>query len=145
MISADDRMKLVDWCYSVVDHCQLSCFVVALSYDHKPDDEEEERRINDAGGYVSAGRVEGDLAVSHGLGDFRLKEEAAVLSGANGENHQDDGGGCSGGSNSSNSNDDLRGTVIVCSSWVIKRSLPSPISSFRIVIGRRMNSSSLHM
>mmetsp|Transcript_9131 Transcript_9131/g.15522 ORF Transcript_9131/g.15522 Transcript_9131/m.15522 type:complete len:686 (+) Transcript_9131:114-2171(+) len=60
--------------------------VVALSYDHKPDDEEEERRITDAGGYVSAGRVEGDLAVSRGLGDFRFKEEAAVLSGAQGEN-----------------------------------------------------------
>jgi len=60
--------------------------VVALSYDHKPDDEEEERRISDAGGYVSAGRVEGDLAVSRGLGDFRFKEEAAVLSGAQGEN-----------------------------------------------------------
>lgn len=59
--------------------------VVPLSYDHKPDDEEEERRINDAGGYVSAGRVEGDLAVSRGLGDFRFKEEGAVLSGARGE------------------------------------------------------------
>jgi serine/threonine protein phosphatase PrpC len=59
--------------------------VVPLSYDHKPDDEEEERRINDAGGYVSAGRVEGDLAVSRGLGDFRFKEEEAVLSGARGE------------------------------------------------------------
>ena len=35
---------------------------------------------------MSAGRVEGDLAVSRGLGDFRFKEEAAVLSGAQGEN-----------------------------------------------------------
>ena len=79
--------------------------VVALSYDHKPDDEEEERRINDAGGYVSAGRVEGDLAVSRGLGDFRFKEEEAVLSGAQGENR--DGGGSNGGvggSSSSSSN-----------------------------------------
>jgi len=59
--------------------------VVPLSYDHKPDDEEEERRITDAGGYVSSGRVEGDLAVSRGLGDFRFKEEEAVLSGAAGE------------------------------------------------------------
>ena len=29
MISADDRRKLVDWCYSVVDHCQLSRETVA--------------------------------------------------------------------------------------------------------------------
>eukprot|EP00984_Skeletonema_dohrnii_P005464 scaffold1922_cov128-Skeletonema_dohrnii-CCMP3373.AAC.2 len=69
--------------------------VVALSYDHKPDDEEEERRITDAGGYVSAGRVEGDLAVSRGLGDFRFKEEAAVLSGAQGENRDGRGGSVS--------------------------------------------------
>lgn len=54
---------------------------VPLSYDHKPDDEEEERRIRDAGGYVSAGRVEGDLAVSRGLGDFRFKDPDAVLAG----------------------------------------------------------------
>jgi serine/threonine protein phosphatase PrpC len=84
--------------------------VVPLSYDHKPDDEEEERRIHDAGGYVSAGRVEGDLAVSRGLGDFRFKEEEAVLSGAHGENRDDGGGsgigggggGSSNGSNSTN-------------------------------------------
>ncbi|KAL3816361.1 hypothetical protein ACHAXA_000439 [Cyclostephanos tholiformis] len=41
---------------------------VPLSYDHKPNDEDEERRIREAGGYVSGGRVEGDLAVSRGLG-----------------------------------------------------------------------------
>ena len=58
--------------------------VVPLSYDHKPDDEEEERRIRVAGGYVSGGRVEGDLAVSRGLGDFRFKEEATVMKGVRG-------------------------------------------------------------
>eukprot|EP00804_Cyclotella_cryptica_P002389 CCRYP_004091-RB/>CCRYP_004091-RB protein AED:0.04 eAED:0.04 QI:951/1/1/1/1/1/2/264/406 len=59
---------------------------VPLSYDHKPDDEDEERRIREAGGYVSAGRVEGDLAVSRGLGDFRFKEMNVVMSGSAGEN-----------------------------------------------------------
>lgn len=53
---------------------------VPLSYDHKPDDEPEERRIRAAGGYVAGGRVEGDLAVSRGLGDFRFKNIAVVLS-----------------------------------------------------------------
>jgi len=52
---------------------------IALSYDHKPDDEAEERRIRAAGGYVAGGRVEGDLAVSRGLGDFRFKSMAVVL------------------------------------------------------------------
>ncbi|KAL7468462.1 hypothetical protein ACHAXS_008686 [Conticribra weissflogii] len=60
--------------------------VVPLSYDHKPDDEAEERRVREAGGYVSGGRVEGDLAVSRGLGDFRFKDLDTVLSGAKGEN-----------------------------------------------------------
>ena len=57
---------------------------VPLSYDHKPDDEEEERRIRAAGGYVAGGRVEGDLAVSRGLGDFRFKNMSTVLAGADG-------------------------------------------------------------
>lgn len=57
---------------------------VPLSYDHKPDDEEEERRIRAAGGYVAGGRVEGDLAVSRGLGDFRFKALATVSAGAHG-------------------------------------------------------------
>jgi serine/threonine protein phosphatase PrpC len=52
---------------------------IALSYDHKPDDESEERRIRAAGGYVAGGRVEGDLAVSRGLGDFRFKSMPVVL------------------------------------------------------------------
>lgn len=52
---------------------------VPLSFDHKPDDEEEERRVRNAGGYVAGGRVEGDLAVSRGLGDFRFKVVPVVL------------------------------------------------------------------
>lgn len=56
-----------------------------MSYDHKPDDESEERRIRAAGGYVAGGRVEGDLAVSRGLGDFRFKNFDTVLKGLEGE------------------------------------------------------------
>lgn len=52
---------------------------IPLSFDHKPDDEEEELRVRNAGGYVAGGRVEGDLAVSRGLGDFRFKQMAVVL------------------------------------------------------------------
>jgi len=52
---------------------------IPLSFDHKPDDEEEEKRVKNAGGYVTGGRVEGDLAVSRGLGDFRFKQMAVVL------------------------------------------------------------------
>ncbi|OEU06942.1 protein serine/threonine phosphatase 2C [Fragilariopsis cylindrus CCMP1102] len=47
---------------------------IPLSFDHKPEDEEETLRIRTAGGYVAGGRVEGDLAVSRGLGDFRFKQ-----------------------------------------------------------------------
>ena len=64
---------------------------VPLSYDHKPEDEDEERRIREAGGYVSGGRVEGDFAVSRGLGDYRFKDLDAVLSGAEGERTPRDG------------------------------------------------------
>lgn len=54
---------------------------VPLSYDHKPDDVEEQKRIRAAGGYVAGGRVEGDLAVSRGLGDFRFKNLEVVMAG----------------------------------------------------------------
>ncbi len=33
MITAADRMKLVDWCYSIVDHCQYSRETVAMAMD----------------------------------------------------------------------------------------------------------------
>lgn len=52
---------------------------VPLSYDHKPDNFEEEKRVRLAGGFVAGGRVEGDLAVSRGLGDFRFKTMDIVM------------------------------------------------------------------
>jgi serine/threonine protein phosphatase PrpC len=44
--------------------------VVELSFDHKPDNEEEERRIQRANHYVSDSRVDGNLALSRAFGDF---------------------------------------------------------------------------
>ena len=33
MVTADDRLKLVDWCYNIVDHCQYSRETVAMAMD----------------------------------------------------------------------------------------------------------------
>jgi hypothetical protein len=46
----------------------------AMSYDHKPYNEIETKRIEAAGGCVSMRRVNGDLAVSRALGDFNYKQ-----------------------------------------------------------------------
>ena len=56
-----------------------SNIVVPLSFDHKPENEEEEKRIRAAGGYVACGRVDSDLSVSRGLGDFRHKNMGVVM------------------------------------------------------------------
>lgn len=50
-----------------------SQIVEPMSYDHKPDNEGERRRITSAGGSVMNGRVNGDLAVARALGDFQYK------------------------------------------------------------------------
>jgi len=75
---------------------------IPLSFDHKPDDEEEEKRVKNAGGYVTGGRVEGDLAVSRGLGDFRFKQMSVVLN--NTQLYPDDDGAAEGSTESSSSN-----------------------------------------
>jgi len=77
---------------------------IPLSFDHKPDDEEEEKRVKNAGGYVTGGRVEGDLAVSRGLGDFRFKQMAVVLNNTQLYPDEDDGRPQSSTSNISNGN-----------------------------------------
>lgn len=49
--------------------------VMPLSFDHKPNNVAELERIVSAGGFVRGRRVDGDLAVSRGLGDFVFKSE----------------------------------------------------------------------
>ncbi|KAK6458899.1 phosphatase 2C-like domain-containing protein [Scheffersomyces xylosifermentans] len=52
----------------------INGFAKALSYDHKPSNEGEKARICTAGGYVDMGRVNGNLALSRGIGDFEFKK-----------------------------------------------------------------------
>ena len=46
---------------------------VALSFDHKPDNETEKRRIEKAGSTITEGRVDGNLNLSRSLGDLKYK------------------------------------------------------------------------
>jgi serine/threonine protein phosphatase PrpC len=48
--------------------------VIPLSFDHKPNNVVERRRIQSANGYVKRKRVDGDLAVSRAFGDFCMKQ-----------------------------------------------------------------------
>ncbi|KAL5012876.1 hypothetical protein ScPMuIL_011427 [Solemya velum] len=48
--------------------------VEQLSYDHKPGNDKETRRIVAAGGWVEFNRVNGNLALSRALGDFVFKK-----------------------------------------------------------------------
>lgn len=47
--------------------------VEQLSFDHKPSNDDETRRIIAAGGWVEFNRVNGNLALSRALGDFCFK------------------------------------------------------------------------
>ena len=44
-----------------------------LSYDHRADDEEEKRRVQNSGGTIINNRVMGALMLSRAFGDFELK------------------------------------------------------------------------
>ncbi|XP_023214259.1 probable protein phosphatase 2C T23F11.1, partial [Centruroides sculpturatus] len=48
--------------------------VQQLSFDHKPSNESETKRIIAAGGWVEFNRVNGNLALSRALGDFVFKK-----------------------------------------------------------------------
>merc|ERR1711874_485334 len=55
---------------------------VAMSYDHKPCQLKEKKRIQEAGGYVAMNgvwRVMGVLATSRALGDYPLKNKKVVV------------------------------------------------------------------
>lgn len=47
---------------------------IRLTYDHKGSDQQEAKRITDAGGFVMSGRVNGVLAVTRSLGDSSMKD-----------------------------------------------------------------------
>jgi serine/threonine protein phosphatase PrpC len=51
---------------------------VALSEDHKPENEGERRRIEKAGSYIAEGRVDGNLNLSRSLGDLKYKKNKAL-------------------------------------------------------------------
>eukprot|EP01062_Namystynia_karyoxenos_P018341 TRINITY_DN16827_c0_g1_i1.p1 TRINITY_DN16827_c0_g1~~TRINITY_DN16827_c0_g1_i1.p1 ORF type:complete len:298 (+),score=75.99 TRINITY_DN16827_c0_g1_i1:108-1001(+) len=51
---------------------------VALSQDHKPTLESELKRIQKAGAFVTAGRVNGNLALSRAIGDFDFKQNKQI-------------------------------------------------------------------
>ncbi|XP_034944644.1 probable protein phosphatase 2C T23F11.1 isoform X2 [Chelonus insularis] len=51
----------------------ISGRTIELSRDHKPTLEDEKRRIEAAGGWVGFNRVNGHLALSRALGDFKFK------------------------------------------------------------------------
>lgn len=46
---------------------------VSLSFDHKPENEEERSRIEKAGSTITDGRVDGNLNLSRSLGDLKYK------------------------------------------------------------------------
>eukprot|EP00796_Vickermania_ingenoplastis_P001014 gene1014-605_t len=63
-------------CASVGDSRAVLCRggeAVALSHDHKPENDEERERIEAAGGFVQDNRVNGQLAMSRAMGDFTYK------------------------------------------------------------------------
>ena len=50
----------------------------ALSVDHKPADQYERARIENAGGFVEFNRVNGNLALSRAVGDFAFKGNSSL-------------------------------------------------------------------
>ncbi len=52
--------------------------MTSLSFDHKPDNEIERTRINNAGGYVSNGRVNDNLNLSRAIGDLEYKKNPTL-------------------------------------------------------------------
>ena len=60
--------------------CVLSNKGVAIemSHDHKPDNDIEKSRIQKAGGYISDGRINGNLNLSRAIGDLEYKKDDKI-------------------------------------------------------------------
>lgn len=56
--------------------CRGGGKTVSLSEDHKPESEIESKRIKEAGGHISMGRVNGGLNLSRSMGDFDYKRNS---------------------------------------------------------------------
>ena len=61
---------------SVLARSSKTNSVEPLSYDHKPDNVDEKKRIEAAGGFVEENRVNGSLNLSRSIGDFEYKSNA---------------------------------------------------------------------
>lgn len=62
--------------------CDYKGNAIPLSFDHKPQQVREQKRIADAGGFISfkgVWRVAGILATSRAMGDYPLKEKNLVI------------------------------------------------------------------
>jgi serine/threonine protein phosphatase PrpC len=70
-----DKMKKIYAANAGDSRCVLARNgkAVPLSFDHKPDDEGELKRIEKAGSVVTEGRVDGNLNLSRALGDLKYK------------------------------------------------------------------------
>lgn len=49
-----------------------------MSFDHKPENEEEIARIEAAGSVVTDGRVDGHLNLTRALGDLKFKKKEGL-------------------------------------------------------------------
>eukprot|EP00096_Caligus_rogercresseyi_P003386 TRINITY_DN1630_c0_g1_i1.p1 TRINITY_DN1630_c0_g1~~TRINITY_DN1630_c0_g1_i1.p1 ORF type:complete len:433 (+),score=97.48 TRINITY_DN1630_c0_g1_i1:312-1610(+) len=74
------------WVANVGDSRGVLCgekgVTLPLSYDHKPSQLKEKKRIEESGGFVSmkgVWRVQGILATSRALGDFPLKDKNLII------------------------------------------------------------------
>ena len=54
--------------------------LIELSYDHKPDNDGELKRVKAGGGFVEDGRVQGVIAVSRAIGDCEYKDPGLLKS-----------------------------------------------------------------
>ncbi|KAL1459993.1 hypothetical protein WDU94_011934 [Cyamophila willieti] len=69
------------YCANAGDSRAIACvngMVYPLSYDHKPNNTREKKRILAAGGTVKFNRVNGMLAVSRALGDHQFKKNESL-------------------------------------------------------------------